>query len=414
MDIKKRLRQLDKSTSPAPATRRQKPGRSLHELAEHFGGEVLSRKGHELIISRHAVALQSQHGRTQLQAIEMSGGHLLKLASRNRVSADFSLHQALFVDTETTGLAGGAGTYVFLLGLGFIENDEFIVEQIFLPTLTAEPALLDLLQERLENRRGIVSFNGKSYDIPLLTTRFIQNRLRPEIDLHQHFDVLHAARRLWQRDFGDCSLTTLEHHICGISRNGDIPGEAIPGIYADFLRTGHSGQLRKVFYHNRMDIITLLGLSIEIARRYHEATATQKISVTELERIGRLFLEMRAPEKAAELFSALLQQTGLPEQSRRTWLLHYAQSQKSMRNHDDARKAWQQVLEEHGFSFEASIELAKLFEHKMSDPALALEMTERALRVLETRMALHPKQNDRQLLTELRHRKNRLLRKLNA
>ncbi len=415
MDIKNRLRQLDKTPSkaPGPADRRSDTLSDLAELARLLRGRVIEIGGQELIISEHRTPLDTLHGRTRLKHIDHATGEVLHIAARKRIKSDFSLRHALFVDTETTGLAGGAGTYVFLLGLGFCEGDEFVVEQIFLPDPGRETAMLMLLKKRLTHRRGLVSFNGKSYDIPLLTARFIQNRMHPEIDLHQHFDVLHAARRLWQRDFGSCSLTNLERHICGIRREGDIPGEEIPGIYADFLRTGSAPLLANVLYHNRMDILTLLALSIEIAHRYREAGRSQSISEAELERIGRLFLSMQAPEKAAELFSALLRQTGLSSTQQRSRLLHYAQAQKSLRNHERAKDAWQQVLAEHGFSFEACIELAKLFEHKERNYALALQMTERALRVAETRQRLNKQAADRHLMRELQHRRKRLLRKLN-
>jgi uncharacterized protein len=171
----------------------------------------------------------------------------------------------LWLDTETTGLAGGTGTYVFLVGMGSFDGATFTVEQVLLRRLGAERRFLSLVQARLAQADHLVTFNGQRFDWPLLEARFILTRLSPvAIDLHT--DLIHPARRLWHRVLGTHRLSVLETEVLGASRGDDIPGWMIPQVYVQYLRTTDRTALEPVLAHNRADLLALLGLHARVAR----------------------------------------------------------------------------------------------------------------------------------------------------
>ena len=177
---------------------------------------------------------------------------------------DFS--RALFLDTETTGLAGGTGTVPFLIGLGFFEKENFVVEQLFLPKLGYEAPMLHHLKKRIEEASVIVSYNGKSYDWPLLRSRCILNRVEvPE--LPPHLDLLHGARRILADALEDMKLITFEEEVLGFHREGDIPGFMIPETYFQFLKDSDEEPVKPILTHNVHDILALAAMMATLERR---------------------------------------------------------------------------------------------------------------------------------------------------
>lgn len=172
---------------------------------------------------------------------------------------------ALFLDTETTGLAGGTGTTPFLIGLAVIEDHAVMVEQYFLRRLSGEAAMLEALRDRLIEAETLVTFNGRRFDWPILEARFVINRLAlvPPAD---HADLLSTARRLWYRPLGTYRLGAIERHVLGIERSDDVDSAEIPGMYLEYLRTGDAGLLEPVFAHNRQDVLCLLHLRRRVRR----------------------------------------------------------------------------------------------------------------------------------------------------
>ena len=168
---------------------------------------------------------------------------------------------ALFVDTETTGLAG---SMVFLLGIMQVLPEGLLLRQIFARDYREEAALLSEWTERLREARLLVSFNGKSFDLPVLRDRLGYHRVAVP-DEPAHVDLLHHARRRWLGVLPDCRLQTLEWHLCGRRRAGDIPGEEIPAVYHHFVRTGATGDILTVFHHNALDLVTLADLTLRLA-----------------------------------------------------------------------------------------------------------------------------------------------------
>ncbi|MBU0934643.1 MAG: ribonuclease H-like domain-containing protein [Spirochaetes bacterium] len=174
-----------------------------------------------------------------------------------------SISDCVFFDLETTGLSGGAGTIAFLAALGRIENNSIVIRQYFLSDYPYESAFLQELCARLAEAKYLVTYNGRSYDYPLLRTRCIMNGLAPPPEL-PHIDLVYTARSLWRKHLPDCSLHTVEALILGIKRALDIPGHLIPGLWFNFLRTQDMAGLEAVFVHNADDIKSLAELFLFI------------------------------------------------------------------------------------------------------------------------------------------------------
>ena len=167
----------------------------------------------------------------------------------------------VFWDTETTGL-GGPGTFVFLVGLGYLEDDAFVVRQHFIRSQDEEHAMLQAVADSLPQWPTMTTFNGVSFDLPLLRTRMKAHDIAMDVRDVLHCDLLYGARRLWQRRLPNCRLQTLEEHILDFKRQGDVPSAEVPGMYFNYLENGDLSSLEGVFHHNVLDIISLAGLMI--------------------------------------------------------------------------------------------------------------------------------------------------------
>ena len=150
--------------------------------------------------------------------------------------ADNNISSFVFLDTETTGLSGGTGTIAFMIGAARVVGSQFRVEQFFLRNPAEEKAQLAALASFVEGASAIVSYNGKSFDLPIINTRYVLNRIKnPFLDF-EHFDLLHIARRVWRRRLKQCNLGNIEKEILGFFRSGvDIPGYLVPEFYRDYL-----------------------------------------------------------------------------------------------------------------------------------------------------------------------------------
>jgi uncharacterized protein len=221
----------------------------------------------------------------------------------------------LFIDLETTGLAGGAGTYAFLVGCAFFEPAGFRVRQYFLPGYQHERPLLDALGLLVRQSAGLVSYNGKTFDIPVLETRYQFNRLTPPFGDMAHVDMLHVARRFWRGaaaspgawpESDGCRLGRLERVLFGVRRVGDVPGFEIPGRYFDFMRSGDAGPLEPVLKHNRLDLLSLALMTaraLQTLDRAPDASTSARESLGAgrlLERAGRLGQAERCFRDAAD------------------------------------------------------------------------------------------------------------------
>ncbi len=306
MTLKEKLRELDrvqpKITAMRPATRQASTLDDLLGGAEQDGCFLVERR----------VAISQVHGSASLGSLHEISATALAIAGQDERLSEFDLARALFLDTETTGLAGGTGTLVFLVGVGRFEGEEFVVRQYFLRQPHEEAAMLQQLQALLEECTGLVTFNGKSFDIPLLRTRAVLHRLSVDFERLHHFDVLHAARRLWKDQVDSCSLGGLESSILRQHRQQDIPGALIPQIYFDFLRNGEASRLPEVLAHNRQDIVSTVALLVRIAQLVQNPLQDKRgapISPSELRRVAMLYRQLGDFDASARLFEQLLQHT---------------------------------------------------------------------------------------------------------
>jgi hypothetical protein len=404
MTLKEKLRELErvqpKITTPV-LPRRNAPLDDLLGGSEQDGCFVVERR--------------FTPGNIQLGSVHDISPAALAIAGKDERLLALDPARALFLDTETTGLAGGAGTAAFLVGVGQFEEGTFVVRQYFLRQPSEEAAMLKQLQAATEQSRGLITFNGKSFDIPLLRTRAVLNRFAIDFDRLPHFDVLHAARRLWKDQFADCSLGGLESNILHVQRSHDIPGALIPQIFFDFLRYGDAAQLPEVFAHNRQDIVSMAALLARIAQLVQHPLQRDNgapITPHELRRVALLYRQLGDFAASAALFERLLQKS--PSPPRLEDHLALGLCYKSQRRHGDAKRVWQELIEQLPFHPLPYIELAKHFEHREGAVNAALDAVERALRSLQLSQELGRKNAWAVYQNDLLHRQARLRRKLSA
>ncbi len=185
----------------------------------------------------------------------------------------FDLSQVAFFDTETTGLAGGTGTYIILAGLGLFQNSEFIIRQLILRDYDEEPALLEAVSNTVHTRSGLISFNGRAFDVPLLSTRLtLFGSKLPRALEDNHWDLLHTARRVYSLRLDSCALSSIEPHILGVHREFDVPGAEIPARYFAYLQEQDATYLEGICEHNRDDLLSLVTLatSLMVLAQYPE------------------------------------------------------------------------------------------------------------------------------------------------
>ncbi len=207
------------------------------------------------------------HGRVPIaRALEARAQNLAKLALDPALDG-LEVRRMLLVDTETTGLAGGTGTIPFLVGLAYFEDESLHVEQLLLPRLGEEAPMLRLLAERIASSSMLVSYNGKSFDWPLLRTRFVMNRV-PVPPLPPHLDLLHCARRVFKRRLEAVRLVHLEQQVLGFHREDDIAGADIPAAYLAWLRGGEAEPIAQIIEHNGSDLIALAAVLAALHDRF--------------------------------------------------------------------------------------------------------------------------------------------------
>jgi len=209
------------------------------------------------------------HGRAPIaEALRVSTERLAQLALDPALEhVDFE--RALFFDTETTGLAGGTGTVPFLIGIAWFEDESFRIQQLFLPDLGREAPMLHWLRERVARSSCVVSFNGKTFDWPLLRNRFVMNRVKAPV-LPPHLDLLHCARRILRSRLKSVRLVELERKVLGMYREDDVSGALIPQLYFDYLDGGDISPMAKVIEHNANDLIALAALVAKLVNHFDE------------------------------------------------------------------------------------------------------------------------------------------------
>lgn len=322
------------------------------------------------------------------------------------------LNGAAVIDTETTGLAGGTGTYPFIIGVGFWNKNKFVVRQYILRDFSEEPAQLSAFAEDLNKTSSLLTYNGKSFDMPLLRTRFRINRMKvPFIDF-PHIDLLHPCRRIYRNHFESFNLTFLEAMILGFERTDDIPSHLIPKIYFDFLQNRDDDLLIPILYHNRDDIISLYMLAQETARRIDLALCGASNDDNMFLSLAKILFVSRDYDSAEKMLG-FIKSDFAENQVNDDAMMIKAITAKRVRDWEKAQSVWRQMVDCGRFGIFPHIELAKHMEHRAKDLDSALELTNSAMRHLEFERDFLPFVDYKTGLNELKHRQKRLLRKIN-
>ncbi|WP_084783622.1 ribonuclease H-like domain-containing protein [Paenibacillus sp. FJAT-26967] len=363
--------------------------------------------------------LHSYHGKYRLDDLQGTA-HELNAFHPDQAPPD--ARGLLFFDTETTGLGVGAGNLAFMVGIGYYDTDVFVVEQLLIRHPAEERAMLAYLGELMERFTHIVSYNGRTFDWPILQNRYVMNRMRLNFDKWLHLDLLHPSRSLWKHAMPSCRLGKVEEAQLGYAREEDVSGALAPELYFLYLAEGKTDVLRGVFVHNERDIVSLAALSVLISRYLSEEEPLALKTSADLFRLGQWLLKMgrNAPgESVMELgYGKLIEGSSTETRAEGSELfLHYAAYYKKAGLRERAVDLWNRQIRQAKSTaivpVEAYIELAMHYEHSCKDYSAALEMTREALDTLRRRRKLLRKNakdvaEERQIL----HRAERLERKL--
>jgi hypothetical protein len=326
----------------------------------------------------------------------------------------------LFLDIETTGLAGGTGTYAFLVGLAWWDGGGITVEQLFMRDHGEEHSILLEIASRVRERPVLVTFNGKSFDWPLLETRFRMTRAIDPPAIAAHLDMLHPARQLWRLKLGSAKLAELEERVLGAeslgwSRSADIDSSRIPEFYFSYLRGGPAEPLAGVFRHNRWDLRGLAALAGRIFRSLAEPETIEPgvEGALELYGVSRLLYRRGERERARVLYERALA-AGLPRPVDRVARHELARLVKRERNYIRAAELWHELADDAGSSFEACEQLAIHYERRVGDPREAARLARLALGELRRahRLGLIPPHRHAYFAARFERRLARLATKL--
>ena len=281
----------------------------MTSFEETLGGAWQGTADARSFVVRHRFAPQERHGQYR---IEQFAGDLQQASSSAAlVGAAAAQLPFVFFDLETTGLNGGAGTHAFLVGCGWFDADDgFVTEQHLMTEYAGERRMLHAVAAELDRAGALVTFNGKSFDAPMLETRYLFHRLQSPCTARPHVDLLHPARRFWgqEREAG-CSLGVLERHVLGVRRAGDVAGFEIPARYFQFVRSGDARPLIGILEHNRLDLLSLAGLA---ARVFYlvKAGPGEAQHPREALALGRVYRAAGLEERAEEAFERAVTLTG--------------------------------------------------------------------------------------------------------
>lgn len=387
------------------AGQRQRCAAGEFEIERMVPGEVVTNDSGAFFLVTRKFPVTELHGNTSLLTAQQIGGDAVAVISNDEQLGEFRLDRAVFLDTETTGLAGGTGTYAFLVGVGRFEGGSFVLRQYFMRDYDEEEPMLSPLADLFRNAGGVVTYNGKSFDIPLLQTRFVTARIRIDLEEVPHLDLLHVARRLWRARLGDCSLSNVEREVLGVVRQGDIPSYLIPQVYFDYVRSRDARRLRPVFYHNEQDILSLVGLASHASQLVTALPDGIDAHPLDLLSLARLHFKQRRYRRS-ERHASDAYDLGLDPDAARSALYLLALSLKRQRRWHDAHAVWCRLAAHWAHDIAPRVEMAKHLEHRERDLSKARLVCEEAVEVASNLEAGEAR------IGELRYRLARIERKL--
>jgi tetratricopeptide (TPR) repeat protein len=442
VDLSSRLRAIVRSgphrreLTYEPDTGASEAPLDIHRVGELLGGTAVATPFGQCLVVDRRYESDRWHGDIQIGACELRSGDglalldpALQIPAHERAGASEGstgpssgpLARAIFIDLETTGLSGGAGTVAFLVGVGFFDLGAFQVRQFLLTSYASERALLAAVARAFEDVELIVTYNGKTFDVPVMETRWSFHRMELPLDGVPHFDMLHPARRLWKLrasfsgdpEEGGCRLSTLERTLFDVRRTGDVPGAEIPGRFFNFLRTGDPRPLEPVLEHNRLDLVSLAALTAHAARLAEEGAGACR-DCTEALALGRVYERAGSLDDAERCYRRALESDSVEVRGEAYYRLglRYRRG----RQFEQAAAVWRELLaldEWSGGRRSPAVESLRQFaaealavhqEHRERDYAAAREL---AIFALEEGSGAAGRRKD-----GLRHRLARLERKM--
>ncbi|MDV2683573.1 ribonuclease H-like domain-containing protein [Alkalihalophilus lindianensis] len=320
-------------------------------------------------------------------------------------------NELLFFDTETTGLSSGAGNRIFLLGYGQVTEKEVIVRQYFLPGPEAEVAFYHHFLTDVNDMKNLVTYNGKAFDWPQVKTRhtFVRSQV-PQLPKFGHYDLLHAARRLWKEQLPSCKLSIVESDILGFSRVEDTPGYLAPMLYFDFLQEQDPGLVKGIIQHHEWDILSLITLYVHMSKLIFNAweeDSSSSIHPVEKYEIARWYKYLGEKEAAKKLYESVSLTTD-PIQPKA--ILALAHIKKQRKEYEEALLLFNKLIDQNEYLIESAIEVSKLMEHHFKEIDQALEYSTLAYDAL-TEGFVRKNKKEEKLENELIKRKERLKRK---
>ena len=334
------------------------------------------------------------HGKIQLEMTQ----NFNAMGSFINTDKPIQLDQLIFIDTETTSLSSGTGSFVFLIGVAYFDEAGLQVVQIFLDQPYRETPFLNYFDELIKRFSVFVSYNGKAFDIPMLRNRFVMNKLPHNLEDFQHFDLLHSARRIWKKRLESRKLSDIEKEVLSFHRSDEeIPGWLVPQIYFDYLESKDASTLQGVFYHNEIDVVSLAAIFLHINNLLSQTKNDAQPEGLDIYSIGYTLGKLGQWDLSEAYYQAGLAK-GIPEKFRNEALRNYAYILKRQEKWTEAINHWESAAE--NGDCEACIELAKYYEHRAKDIDKAIVWTD---------MALKYAQSDTNWdIIKIKHRKNRL------
>jgi uncharacterized protein YprB with RNaseH-like and TPR domain len=347
------------------------------ELQAVVRGEEVENDYGRFYLSHDVTAASSHHGSRRIEELASLDMRRTAILANEPELTGCNPADGLFLDTETTGLAGGTGTMAFLVGIGWFEGEAFITEQLFARDFSEERALLAYLSNRAREKQFLVTFNGKSFDVGLLSARYIMNRLPDPLSELPHLDLLHPSRRLLGHRLENSRLGTIEREVLGLRREGDIPGSEIPQRYFDWLRQRDGRLVEDIFEHNRLDVVSMATLTVHLAELLGYDAERDDVCHEDILATARLLLDRGFGEEAHLFLASLLssESGGVAAEAGRILSLFHKRSSKW----EEAVAIWEKMLAENDCDIFAVEELAKFCEHRAGDCKRALNLVETIL-----------------------------------
>jgi len=387
--------------------------KSSASIQDVLSGEFVPTRRGEAFIHEEVYDMDYRHGWAPLETDAPLD--LMAAWAKDSRLLEMPATKFAFLDTETSGLSGGTGTYAFLVGAGRFEENAsgrvFRLLQFFMRDPGEEPALLEALADFLAPCEGLVTYNGKAFDAPLLKTRYTLHDIPIPFEDYAHVDLLHLARRLWRDRLPSRTLKYIEENVLGAPRTSEeVPGYEIPWLYFDYLRTGDVSEMKGIFYHNAMDIVALAAMFGVTASMLHDPFDDELIQHgLDVVALAKLHEDLGQWDRAARLYERGLEMD-LDEGD--FWKAVHRLSVLQKRRGDlESAIAWWEQAAAQGHIY-AHVELAKHYEHQAKDLVEARKWAQEALDHLISGQL--PDYIREHWQAELEHRLERLDRKLDS